>query len=79
MACDNINTGRYPIIPCLLSVCFDDAMHGRYAQFYVNKGIRVRDRRTESEAQVPCAYTQVGFKYQYLYLVVQFIVINIIK
>ena len=22
--------GRYPIIPCLLSVCFDDAMHGRY-------------------------------------------------
>ncbi len=33
-------TGRYPTIPCLLSVCFDDAMHGRYAQFYVNKAIR---------------------------------------
>ena len=35
------DSGRYPIIPCLLSVCFDDAMHGRYASFYVNKGIRV--------------------------------------
>ena len=35
-----VNTGRYPIIPCLLSLCFDDAMHGRYASFYVNKGIR---------------------------------------
>ncbi len=35
-------TGRYSIIPCLLSVCFDDAMHGRYAyaSFYINKGIR---------------------------------------
>ncbi len=30
-----INTGRYHIIPCFLSVCFDDAMHGRYASFYV--------------------------------------------
>ncbi len=35
-----LDTGRYPIIPCLLSVCFDDAMHGRYASFYVNKGIK---------------------------------------
>ncbi len=34
-------TGRYPIIRCLLSVCFDDVMHGRYASFYVNKGIKV--------------------------------------
>ncbi len=32
-------TGHYPIIPCLLSVCFDDAMHGRYASFYVNMEI----------------------------------------
>ncbi len=31
-----ISTGRYPIIPCLLSVCFDDAMHGRYVSFYVH-------------------------------------------
>ncbi len=37
----NLNTGRYPVIPCLLSVCFDDAGHGRYALFYVNKGIRL--------------------------------------
>ncbi len=34
-------TGRYPIIPCLLSVWFDDAIHRRYASLYVNKGIRV--------------------------------------
>ncbi len=26
-----VNTGRYPVISCLLSVCFDDTMHGRYA------------------------------------------------
>ena len=33
-----VTHGCYPVIPCLLSVCFDDAMHGRYASFYVNKG-----------------------------------------
>ncbi len=33
-------TGRYPIIHGLLSVCFDDAMHGRYASFYVNKEVK---------------------------------------
>ncbi len=26
------NTGRYPIMPCFLSVCFDDAMHGSVLQ-----------------------------------------------
>ncbi len=33
--------GRYPVIPCLLSVCFDDAKHVKYTHFYVNKGISV--------------------------------------
>ncbi len=33
-------TGRYPIIPCLLSSLFWFVMHGRYASFYVNKGIQ---------------------------------------
>ncbi len=23
----------HPVIPCLLSVCFDDAVHGKYASF----------------------------------------------
>ncbi len=36
-----LDTACHRIIPCLLSVCFDDAMHGRYASFYVNKGIKV--------------------------------------
>ncbi len=36
-----IYTRCYHIIPYLLSACIDDAMHGRYASFYVNKGIRV--------------------------------------
>ncbi len=31
--CQIVHTGRYPIIPCLLSVCFDDTMHGIYASF----------------------------------------------
>ena len=29
------------IIPCLLSVCFDDAMHVIYASYFVNIGFRV--------------------------------------
>ena len=44
-----IGAGCYHIIPCLLSVCFDDAMHGRYAQFYVNKGIRVTNQNKEDK------------------------------
>ncbi len=35
--CYLLYTGRYPVIPCLLSVCFDDAMHGRY--FIWTKGL----------------------------------------
>ncbi len=35
-----LNTGCYPIIPCLFPLCFDDALHGRYASYYVNKVIR---------------------------------------
>ncbi len=27
------DTGHYPVIPCLMSLCFDDAMHGRGAPF----------------------------------------------
>ncbi len=41
--CGVLNTGRYPIIPCFLFVCFDDAMRGKSASFYVNKGIRVNE------------------------------------
>ncbi len=40
-----------PIIPCLLSACFNDAMHGRYASFYVNKGIRVNSYHQEPRRQ----------------------------
>ncbi len=29
------------VIPCLLSLCFDDAMHGIYASYFVNMGFRV--------------------------------------
>ncbi len=36
-----VNTGHYPIIPCLLSSLFWFVKHGRYASFYANKGIRV--------------------------------------
>ncbi len=34
-----LNTGCYPIIPCLFPLCFDDALHWRYASYYVNKVI----------------------------------------
>ena len=33
------------VIPCLLSVCFDDAMHGIYVSYFVNMGFRVHLRR----------------------------------
>ncbi len=32
----SINTLGGIVIPCLLSVCFDDAMHGIYASYFVN-------------------------------------------
>ncbi len=38
----SLDTGCHPVIPCLSSVCFDNAIHGRYASFYVNKVIRVK-------------------------------------
>ncbi len=44
---------HYPIIPCLLSVCFDDAMHGRYASFYVNKWITFDENIHHLEKSVP--------------------------
>ncbi len=38
--CTHMHRLRYSAIPCLLSVCFNDSIHGRCASYFVNIGWR---------------------------------------
>ena len=61
----SIDTGHYPIISCLFSVCFDDAMHGRFASFYVNTGIRVNSSGGGRRMMLCVGFTRKWFLLPY--------------